>query len=251
MAEDNAYEDTTRVEQASKNKGQGEAYGAQELPAKFKSVSALARAYEALQAEFTRRSQKLKELERKAENFEADKQKGGMEEAEKLSLETENAVDEEKPVKENNVPLESASKEQNLGNGDTRYEMKANLAQENVQSEGGEEIRETQPLEEKTEAFERETTVLDEARKGEMASTSAASGGEATELPQSLYERVRNNEEVRLKIIGEYLSSIGKTSAPLMASGAGTLATPPKKAKDIHQAGDMALLYFKRGGVEA
>ena len=138
-----------------------------------------------------------------------------------------------------------------LKNGDTMYEVNVNSAQENTQDKGEEEIRKTQPLEKEIAGSERGSTVLDEARKGEMASTSAASGGEATELPQSLYERVRNNEEVRLKIIGEYLSSIGKTSAPLMASGAGTLATPPKKAKDIHQAGDMALLYFKRGGVEA
>ena len=35
---------------------------------KFKDVNALARAYESLQAEFTRRSQRLKELERAVEN---------------------------------------------------------------------------------------------------------------------------------------------------------------------------------------
>ena len=38
---------------------------------KFKSVDALAQAYSALQAEFTRRSQRLKKLEREAENFRA------------------------------------------------------------------------------------------------------------------------------------------------------------------------------------
>ena len=36
---------------------------------KFKSVDALQKAYTALQAEFTRRSQRLKELERRTENF--------------------------------------------------------------------------------------------------------------------------------------------------------------------------------------
>ena len=35
---------------------------------KFKDVNALARAYESLQAEFTRRSQRLKELEKIAKN---------------------------------------------------------------------------------------------------------------------------------------------------------------------------------------
>ena len=44
------------------------------VPTKFKDVDALVRAYEALQSEFTRRSQRLKELERKAENLESEKQ---------------------------------------------------------------------------------------------------------------------------------------------------------------------------------
>ena len=50
------------------------------VPDKFKDVDALARAYTALQAEFTRRSQRLKELERKMENLDADGRSG----AEKL-----------------------------------------------------------------------------------------------------------------------------------------------------------------------
>ena len=37
--------------------------------AKFKSVDALARAYGALEAEFTRRSQRIKELEKTVENL--------------------------------------------------------------------------------------------------------------------------------------------------------------------------------------
>lgn len=40
---------------------------------KFKDVDALARAYSSLQAEFTRRSQRLKELERKKEKQDVDK----------------------------------------------------------------------------------------------------------------------------------------------------------------------------------
>ena len=39
------------------------------LPPKFKDVSALAEAYNALQAEFTRRCQRLKELEMRAEEY--------------------------------------------------------------------------------------------------------------------------------------------------------------------------------------
>ena len=46
---------------------------------KFKDVDALAKAYGSLQAEFTRRSQRLKELERQAENFNAQTEKSGAE----------------------------------------------------------------------------------------------------------------------------------------------------------------------------
>jgi len=60
-----------------------------------------------------------------------------------------------------------------------------------------------------------------------------------------LYEKVKRNEDVRLRIIGEYLASIGKPHAPLMTGGVGTLTTPPVKANSISAAGDMALLYFK------
>ena len=43
-----------------------------------------------------------------------------------------------------------------------------------------------------------------------------------------------------------YLSSLGKTSAPLMTGGAGTFTSPPFRAANITEAGNMALLYFKK-----
>ena len=42
---------------------------------KFKDVNALLEAYGALEAEFTRRSQRLKALEKEAENFKAEREK--------------------------------------------------------------------------------------------------------------------------------------------------------------------------------
>ena len=50
---------------------------------KFKDVDALVKAYESLQAEFTRRSQRLKDLERRAEQI-AEEQEGADSGAEKL-----------------------------------------------------------------------------------------------------------------------------------------------------------------------
>lgn len=54
------------------------------VPGKFKDVNALARAYGALQAEFTRRSQRLRELERTVEKFERGELGAARSGAEKL-----------------------------------------------------------------------------------------------------------------------------------------------------------------------
>ena len=63
--EENVYEDTTPAEGVAEAKVEE----ASTVLGKFKDVSALERAYEHLQAEFTRRSQKLRELEKEVENF--------------------------------------------------------------------------------------------------------------------------------------------------------------------------------------
>ena len=74
--EDNVYEETTLTEETkTMNMGAEEKMRTKNTSAvlgKFKDVDALAQAYNALQAEFTRRSQRLKELERKTENQNAE-----------------------------------------------------------------------------------------------------------------------------------------------------------------------------------
>jgi hypothetical protein len=62
---------------------------------------------------------------------------------------------------------------------------------------------------------------------------------------ETLYEKVLQDEGVRLRVIGEYLSSIGKSGAPVTFGNAGILAAPPMRAKSIADAGGMALQYFK------
>ena len=61
-----------------------------------------------------------------------------------------------------------------------------------------------------------------------------------------LYEMVKADEGVRLKLIGEYLSSLGKNGTPLLCGGAGTIITPPQKARNIKEAGVMALQMFQK-----
>lgn len=252
--QENVYDDTTRAEDTT---AVSKEELASTIPSKFKDVDALVRAYSSLQAEFTRRSQRLKELEKKAENLETEegvKADSGVEKLRKNALlhkeENQQFTDfvaetlqknrsstkdgasdftpdsiEVQPSKEEDLQDDSTQ------NGDTMVEMNDLQKAEELENRGkkgmeavsasmrnvGEEERENRPEREETaESFE------------------------------TLYERASKNEQVRLRIIGEYLSSLGKPSVSLMAGSMGVLTTPPKRAKDIRDAGNMALMYFKK-----
>jgi hypothetical protein len=95
--------------------------------------------------------------------------------------------------------------------------------------------------------FEEENGAADvEEGKGEKAFPAVANYGNTVVSSEELYRQASRDEGVRLKIIGEYLASIGKNGAPLTASGAGVPITPPLRAKNIADAGVMALQLFKQ-----
>ena len=65
---------------------------------------------------------------------------------------------------------------------------------------------------------------------------------------ESLYQQASQNEKVRLRIVGDYLTSLQGSGAPITKSGAGLLVTPTSRAKSITEAGGMALRFFENGG---
>ena len=193
---------------------------------KFKDVDALEKAYGSLQAEFTRRSQKLKELERKLENLTAEKSaEAESVGVEKLRKNAEARKEAEKRFDDFVSELEGAS---------------VRAPKENAEQPNQTLVTESEPIvgleENKSEEVKVETQSF------------VATGTPQTseESSSDLYERVSRNEGVRLKIIGEYLSSLKNTGAPIMKTGSGLLATPPLKAKSILEAGNMALRLFKK-----
>jgi hypothetical protein len=101
------------------------------------------------------------------------------------------------------------------------------------------ESRSARPETTETQKEEREQPSVAENREKEAPSS------------ETLYERASTDENVRLKIIGEYLSSLGKTGAPLMRGGARTLVAPPVKARSVEEAGSMALRFFQKDGAQA
>lgn len=232
------------------------------LPPKFKDVNALAEAYNALQAEFTRRCQRLKELEMRARKFsETDRKQpdnkpksdadGGVHAAEgadkTLHYPTENGV---------GTVSDSDKETSGAANADMTFEDKDKENREAAKAldKGGENaaFKAAAAADEK-QADERNADLK------KTVSGNCAAGETAGNTPENTAENTSGNfgaggnaaemkidEETRLKIIGEYLSSLRKNDAPLLRGGAGTFGTPPVRATSLEEAGAMALRAFKR-----
>ena len=248
--EDNVYEETTLTEEVAAAKNQE----ASTVLGKFKDVDALVRAYSSLQAEFTRRSQKLKELEKEAEEW---KRKNGADEmgVEKLRKNArahraaakefdEFMSDVGKPIAENSEKvsdtLEPTFAEENA---EKALEEVAVSSEAAVMTEGVTK-EEANNVEKDEETAEKES-ILNDMKSVDVEEIPSVALGEESLSSEELYKKVCLDESVRLRVIGEYLSSIGKTNAPLTLSGVTTPLTPPKRARSIGAAGCMALQYFK------
>jgi len=209
---------------------------------KFKDANALLRAYEALEAEFTRRSQRLKELEKQADNFKA--QNGGNE-AEKLvktaakRKERERAFDAFVAELEQGAPKFQDGEKPAVPVPSSATEREALEAEMTVAQESEKEWKEC--------AIEEEKKGEDDPFVEKNKNNQGFSIAEAEDL-ESLYQKASQNEGVRLRIVGDYLSSIKSSGAPITKSGAGLLVTPPSRAKSIAEAGGMALRCFEKGG---
>lgn len=240
--EENVYEETTQdtgaiaganteVETEQKKDCPKEALT---VLGKFKDVDALSRAYEALEAEFTRRSQRLKELERQTENSAKEGNAFG---AEKLRKNAENRKKKEQKFDEF-VADTLAGKDKPKTLEEQAEPEKDGFAQDTglaLQAQDGVGAwNEFQKKGETDEATVKNSgSVNTEQEKGKLSS-------------EEIYSRANNDEQVRLRIIGEYLSSLGKKGAPITTGKSGVFVSPPVKARNINEAGDMALRYFKK-----
>ncbi len=253
---DNEYVENTQTEAIATASAGAEGQGscpksASTVSGKFKDVDALMKAYDCLQAEFTRRSQRLKQLEREAENFKRENASAGV--VEKLRGNAEKAKAEEEKFDGFIAELERA----NVRGRDEEAQVDEKPA--NQATGEGETLDKTQA--ESSIGPSADENIVREVEgkreeEGEKASpiqeeTFVATSRGVQNSSEELYRLASEDEQVRLKIIGEYLQSVGKTGAPLAKGGNGLLSTPPMKAKTLREAGEMALRWFKREGVEA
>ncbi len=244
---ENVYEGTVGTEQGENEGARVETEMARQgsaVPEKFADVDALVRAYESLQAEFTRRSQRLRELERATENLENRKEKRAESGAEKLRKNSAERRKEAKAFDEFIADTGASFSEKRLekpereGLDPTAFEVVG--LEEKCEGfdvgEGLENAKADAPSVVKTET----------AESVDCANVSAVTGNLEGISADELFERANRDENVRLKIIGEYLASLRKPNAPLATGGVGTLTAPPKKIVSIGDAGAMALSYFKK-----
>lgn len=185
------------------------------LPAKFKDVNALAEAYNSLQAEFTRRCQRLKELEMRARKF----------------SKADSKQPDDKPFSDVADGVHAADD-----------------ADGTLQSPTGNGVGADSDSEGKTFGA---ATFVGRGKENSDAAAIVENGGEKTaeakiEKEPKIAKEPKIDEGTRLKIIGEYLSSLRKNAAPLLRGGAGTFGTPPVRATSLEEAGAMALRAFKR-----
>lgn len=238
-------------EEIAQNRECGEKVGSAVL-GKFKSVDALAKAYADLQAEFTRRSQKLKDLQRERENAKAGE---GVKEdaaavlgAEKLKKSALARAEEERKFDRFVCEIENAhgfapEKEkgaQEVGE-DIERAQSAQAMQTPTKWNAQEQEAEKEKAEQEKNLENASAAVLSRNDEAKSVEKSRESDGD---FEETLYQKAADNERVRLRIIGDYLTSIGK-GAPLMKGGAGGALAPKIKAKTLSEAGDMALRLFK------
>ncbi len=245
IAEENVYEETTPTEDVAAAKKEE----ASTVLGKFKDVDALARAYGSLQAEFTRRSQRLKELEREAEKRKRVED-ACEERVEKLRKNArahraaarefdEFLSDVGQPLAEIGEETTGAFEPSSVTVTDAET-----TPEETGKVSSGENEAVTDKAENVGSVGEKESILHGASTVGAKEISSVALGGESLSSDE-LYEKVCQDEALRLRIIGEYLSSIRKSEAPLTLGGAMTPLTPPKRARTIGTANAMALQYFK------
>ncbi len=231
--EENVCGETTLTESGAKAQEEEKKEGSTVL-GKFKDVDALARAYGALEAEFTRRSQRLKELERQVENLDGGERAHIG--AEKLKKTAQHRKAEEKKFDEFLKDVEKSSDEEKSKPEQFLDMPEKSSDKETIEADLAEETPTSK--EKEPEMGEREGLKENEPVVGKGVGFSSS---------EEVYRQAVGDEKVRLRIIGEYLASIGKTSAPITASGGRVLTTPPLKVKSFSDAGNLALEYFKKG----
>lgn len=208
---------------------------------KFKDINALAQAYGTLEAEFTRRSQRLKELERMLAR--------SVEESQENSKEKSGSDDQggETPESGSKTAEQGSKVPEERSNGEIEIvQPECELGHEKVvaDDEVGSEKTNDGVVSGQMQGFGEKA--FSDGEELNVSVVAPSTDGVVQKLSDDeIYRMATENGNARKKIIEEYLASLKNAGAPLARGGVGAVASPPLKARSVSDAGNMALQFFR------
>lgn len=197
---------------------------------KFDSLQALLNAYNNLEAQFTKRSQELKSLERENESLKREQAELTRAESQTVQDETGSAAGE----RTNNCASLGKAQE-----GDIAAEVKVFLQNNPEAAEYAEELVSY------AECLTPNAGFLDRAYVKLLKNALKREREKITD--DFIYSSACAAPNVKEKIIRDYLSNLSsKTCAKLICADGESLITPPEKPKTLEEAGYMATSFLKR-----
>ena len=191
---------------------------------KFKNADALLKAYNSLEAEFTKKSQKLKEIE-----------------LNKVEL-LKNTDKEVTPDKENMSDTSLESKPQYL---ESNWDRKVSeFIRENPKARDFAEEISSEIIQDQALSLNKEC--LDIALNRVLA-RKYQSAEQLLEDNDFLSNHIFRNDSIKDKIIADYIENLSSSRPPKVISKRGEVSlTPPTKPKTLKEAGALANKYFNR-----
>ena len=219
----------------SVKQNEGDSYG------KFNSAEALLKAYNGLEAEFTKRSQELKRLERELEELKAEQTEGDKTEA---IVVTSESVDDETGIAEGEQPDSAVSAEEDYGEEEVSKAVARFLSQNPGASKYAEEI-----ALKTSERKELDNGFLERAYIAVLEDLITAEREKIND--DFIYSRAVESSNVKEKIIRDYLKEVMASRGAKLLSYSGesgqSVVMPPKKPQSISEAGELATEVLKKG----
>lgn len=210
---------------------------------KFATPEALLNAYNSLEVQFTKRSQELKRLER--ENLQLKEEQAKLlgevttEDCQGCGAEDETGIVTTKQTEEDEVSFESGVGDEQIASEVSDFLSKNPMASQfavEIAKKTGEIISENQSI---------DKNLLERAYIAVLQDSLLAEQNKIND--DYVYSMAKNSDYVREKIIRDYLGSyMANNSTALLSGGGNSVVLPPKKPKDIREAGALAVGVIKR-----
>lgn len=208
---------------------------------KFNSAEALLKAYNGLEAEFTKRSQELKRLERELAELKAEETEGDKAE---VNAVTSELADDETGIAKGEQPDNAVSAEEGYDEEDVSEAVARFLSKNPGASKYAEEI-----ALKTSERRELDNGFLERAYIAVLEEIITKERNKIND--DFIYTRAAESSTVKEKIIRDYLKEVMNSRGAKLLSYSGesgqSVVMPPKKPLSITEAGELATEVLKKG----